>query len=116
MTLAPTQVYGAPREVPMLDMHDAHQHVKQLARVLTGAMAGQLNCGFQVTLAPSATTTTIVDPRISLQTAVHLVPQTADAATAQAAGIWVVPAAGSAVIHHASAAAADQTFMCNIIG
>ena len=112
----PTQVYGQGRPLAQEYMPDIRAHLKQLAHVTNGAMFGQTNNSMQVTLNPSATSTTIVDSRISIQTAVQMIPMTAHAATAQLAGIYVIPSAGQAVIHHASAAATDQTFMVSIIG
>ncbi|MDE2100786.1 MAG: hypothetical protein KGL39_26305 [Patescibacteria group bacterium] len=97
-------------------MPDVRVHLKEIAHVVNGGMNGQSNNTMQVTLTANVTSTTIVDARISIQTACHMIPLTADAAAAQASGVWVVPAAGSAVIHHASGSAADQSFMVSLIG
>jgi hypothetical protein len=98
-------------------MPDERQHRKAIARAVNLALDGHVNSGFQVTLAPSVTSTTIIDARLSIQSAVHLAALTASAATALAAGsLYVVPSAGQAVIHHASNAATDQTFMATVLG
>jgi hypothetical protein len=98
-------------------MPDIGQHLREIARVLNLAMRGQTNNTMTVTLTASATTTTVKDRRISIQTAPHLVPLTANAAGELAGGaLYVVPTAGQVVIHHASAASTDRTFAMSIIG
>lgn len=117
MTIPPTQVYGPGRPLAQEDMPDERQHRRQLARTVNLAMRGQSNNSMQVTLAASVATTTVIDARLSINTALHLIPLTADAAAEVAGGaLYVVPAAGQAVIHHANAASTDRTFMASMIG
>lgn len=114
---APQQAYFAPRPLAREYMVDERQHRTEIARTANLAMRGQSNNSFQVTLTPSATSTVITDPRISLQTAVHLSAITASAATALASGsLYVVAADGTATIHHPSNAATDQTFAVSLVG
>lgn len=110
-----TQTYGQARQLAEEYIADEKVHRRQLAHVANSAMNGQINAVFQVTLTPSATSTTVIDPRISIQTAPLLVPLTASAAAA-ASGLYVVPTAGQAVINHASNPATDQTFAMAILG
>jgi hypothetical protein len=98
-------------------MPDETQHRRTLARVVNQAMKGATNNTLQVTLAPSAPTTTVTDPRISLSTAPHVAPLTADAAAEIAGGLlYFAPSAGQCVIHHANSASADRTFAMSLIG
>ena len=108
------QTYFAPRPGVIPELQNADQHRRQIARQVNLLMNGQAGNTFQVTLTPSATSTTVIDPRISISTALHLSPATADAAAALP-GIFVVCTAGQAVIHHASAAA-DCIYTVSIQG
>jgi hypothetical protein len=68
-----------------------------------------------VTLRPNETTTTLVDSRIGYFSVVGLEPITANAAIARAS-LWYETADGSATLHHASVAAADQEFKYFVLG
>jgi hypothetical protein len=113
----PTQVYFQGRPLAQEYLPNEQAHRRQLAHVINRTTNGQTNNTFQVTLTPSTTTTVIFDERISVQTAIFFSALTAHAATALASGsLYVIPAAGTATIHHASNAATDQSFMVSIIG
>lgn len=90
----------------------------QIARGLNQALKGKINAATTVTLAASATATTLTDDRIQVTSAVTLEAQTASAATARltSPGIYVVPTKGSATINHPSNAATDQQFAVLIVG
>ena len=105
----------AGRPTPQLDMASEKQHRKHLATVLQQLQRGQGNTNVIVTLDPSVATTTLIDARISIQTACLLAPMTANAAAAIPT-TWVVPSAGTAVFHHASNAQVDRTFLVALIG
>jgi len=112
-----TQTYSPGRPLVQEDMADADQHRRQIARVVNLAMRGQTNNGLTLTLDPGVATTTITDARISLQTAVLMMPATASAATEIGNGtLWVVPVAGSAVVHHANSGVADRVFAVALVG
>lgn len=99
------------------DLADGRQHRRLIASALNSALAGHLNCGVQVTLAPSAASTTLVDARINLNTAVLACPLTANAAAEIGAGtMYFVPTVGQAVIHHANNTQSDRTFNLALIG
>ena len=118
MTVPPTQVYprAGRTQVPE-DLPDLRQHTKALARGVNTALQGHLSNTLQVTLTANVTMTTITDSRLSIQSAVVMVPLTADAAVEVAAGgLYVVPAAGIAVIHHANSAQTDRTFITSLVG
>jgi hypothetical protein len=112
-----TTTYFAGRPLVPEDLADSKQHRKALARAVNSALRGQSNNSLMVTLGVSVPTTTVVDARISLQTACHLAPMTADAAAEVAAGaLFVVPQAGEAVINHRNAATVDRTFIMSLHG
>lgn len=70
----------------------------------------KVNNGAEITLTPSATSTTLIDARLSAFSVLTFMPKTANAATAKAS-IWVDgQKKGECTIHHASAVATDQTF------
>jgi hypothetical protein len=98
-------------------MTDADQHRRQLAQVLGKAASGAIDCTLSLTLEPGSATTTFLDPRISLSTAVAMVPATAAAAAEVASGnLYVVASAGQAVIHHTNSAVTTRTFTLALIG
>jgi len=78
--------------------------------------AGRSNGVGSVTLAASATSTTVTDPNCAVGTVPILVPTTADAMGAA----FYIPVAtianGSFVIQHASAASVDRTFLYALHG
>ena len=98
-----------------IDSTSDRTHRRAIASVLQGAMQGRINCTLRVTLTPSATSSTVVDNRISVQSAVLMSPRTAHAA-ADMASMWFVPVNGSVTINHASNAYTDRTFIMVIVG
>lgn len=107
--------YFAGRPLVPEDLVDERQHRKALARAANAVLQGKSNNSLQVTLDPSVSTTTVVDARISLQTACHFAPTTADAAAELASMFWV-PQNGSLVIHHSNSAVVDRVFIVSIHG
>jgi hypothetical protein len=98
-----------------IDNQNEKIHRRALAATLQGAMQGHINCTVLVTLTASATSSTVIDSRISAQSACILAPMTAHAA-ADAGTIYCVPSNGQVVINHTSNANTDRTFMMAIIG
>ena len=93
------------------------QHRENIARVLNGVAIGAIDCTLQVTLDANAASTTVVDSRISIQTAPILVPTTAHAAAEVAAGgLYVTPTKGQVVINHANNAQTDRIFQLALLG
>lgn len=107
------QPVGRP-SVP-IDNPNEKIHRRNLATVLQGAMQGHINCTLTVTLTAGATTSTVVDSRISIQSACHLAPTTVHAA-ADFGSIYCFPANGQVVINHTSNAYTDRTFIMSILG
>lgn len=77
--------------------------------------AGRSNAIGTVTLAESATTTTVTDQNCAAVSAIVLTPQTANAAAALATS-YVTTANGSFVITHDSNTQSDRTFAYAICG
>lgn len=111
------QTYNAGRKLVPEFLFDEKQHRRILAVAVNQAMRGQSNNSLLVTLDPSVASTLVTDARISLQTACHMVAQTASAATEQASGnLYVVPEAGMATVFHTNSAVADRTFAMSLVG
>jgi hypothetical protein len=92
-------------------------YLKRAHDVIRGIQAGKLNATTTVTLAPSATTTTLTDARIGAASVIILVPLTANASTAEKAGIHIsARSEGSATLTHPSSANTGQDFAVVIIG
>lgn len=95
-------------------------HRQQIARVANLAIAGQIDCSLQVTLAANVSSTTVTDSRIGPTTTASLTPNTAHAAAELAGGKLYVPLAtigsGSLVIQHSISSWIDRTFTLNLCG
>lgn len=108
--------------IPAVPTELPEQQFKQwliwIARTVNLLLRGKMDAVTTVTLTPSVTSTTLTDDRIGQFSVVILEAATQSAATARltAPGIYVVPGGGSAVIHHPSNVAVDQTFTVLIIG
>ncbi|WP_221307251.1 hypothetical protein [Paraburkholderia atlantica] len=75
-----------------------------------------MNVVIQVTLTPSATTTTVSDSRIGANTGLFFSPLTANAAAALS-GLYVSSQKnGAATLTHANTATVDRTFNVLLIG
>lgn len=93
-------------QLPDFKEKDPAVIVRSLRNIATGrSLANGL-----VPLTPSATSTVVNADWISEFDFIGLMPTTASAATAMAAGYYIVAAKGTFTIHHASNAAVDQIF------
>lgn len=113
-----SQRYYAGRDLPPEDDTNERKHRQALARGVRSAMRGQSNNTMSVTLDANVPTTTIVDPRISISTALVMTPVTAHAAAEMASGnLWVEPPVKeTAVIHHTNSVQSDRTFQVALVG
>jgi hypothetical protein len=85
--------------------------------VVNGVLAGKMNATLPVTLAVApATTTTIIDARISGFSTLLFSPMTANAAAIHASIYVSSRSQGQAVITHSASAATNNDFMCLIVG
>jgi hypothetical protein len=91
---------------------------RQIAAVVNRLGQGKLNCTGSITLAASAASTTVADPRASGTSVVLLMPRTANAAAEIGNGTLYVSGRtkGSFTIAHANNAQADRTFDYAVIG
>lgn len=107
-----TQGYPlAPQTFP-----NEKEHRRLIASAANLALQGKLNAVTKVTLAASATTTTLTDARIGANTWLGFQPTTADAAAALS-GLYVsAQQKGQATLTHASTASVDRTFSVLLIG
>jgi hypothetical protein len=104
--------YGAPG-----DGVKSAEHRRQLAEAINRINRGQFNCSLFVTLAPSATSTQVVDSRISPQTCASFMPQTAHAAAEIGAGtLYATCTSGSMTITHANNTQTDRLFTMALVG
>ncbi len=99
-----------------LDGPTSREHRRRLAQVINRINQGKLNAVTSLTFRASQTTTTLTDERIGMNSFLGLAATTANAATTLVAGVYYVATRGSAVFHHASNAAIDQTFAVCIFG
>lgn len=102
---------------PETDANEA-EHRRKLAKIINSVRGGKMNAVSTVTLTANASSTTLTDSRLTVQSYIGLMPQTANAATALAT--TYIPAStmlkGSAVIQHANNAQTDRAFTLVIIG
>lgn len=112
-----TQIYFPARPKPQEDMPDERQHRRQLAQQLTRTVQGGVDCTLTLTLTENVGSTTIIDSRISLSTAVLAMPATAQAAAEIGNGtMYFTPTAGQCVVTHANNAQTDRTFTIALLG
>jgi hypothetical protein len=92
------------------------QWLRELAQAVNLLLRGKANCTSRVVLTAGASSTVLTDERIGMYSVVLLEAETASAAAARSAGLWVVPESGRAVIHHPASAAGDMVFRAIIMG
>lgn len=106
---------GYPAVPEMLG--DEKDHRRKMAVAINTLNMGKSNCTLDVPITPSAATTNIIDPRISVFSAI--VPATAFSAAGAAdvaAGFYVTNLNnGSATLNHRNAAG-SRTIRFNILG
>jgi len=103
-----------------LDSPDEKKHRRELARVANRVNQGKFNAVADLTLTANAATTTLTDPRLTVDSFVQFDPTTATAATElYGATMYALTANrtnGSWVITHANNAVTTRTFKVLIIG
>lgn len=95
-----------------------NEHRRRLAQAVNSLRRGKMNVTIDVTLAVSAASTVVNDPRIGVSSVLLFSPLTASAA-AELATLYVDSAAqlnGQATIMHTNSATADRTFRIAIVG
>jgi hypothetical protein len=91
---------------------------RQVAAVVNRLNQGKLSCTGSVTLTPGQAATAVSDARAGADSVVLLMPMTASAAAALAAGTLHVSARakGSFTLTHTNSAVADRTFGYAVLG
>ena len=106
----------APQVPGAANISDITLWVRRVVDVVNRTLSGKLNATLPITLAANATTTTIIDPRITAYSALLLTPLTAHAA-AIAGSVYVSSQQnGQATFTHTNTAQIDQLFRAVIIG
>jgi len=108
------------RETVSSKPEDLSRAIKHTVGVLNSVQSGKLNALKEVTLNSSATSTTVLDSRLTINSFVAFDPVTQNAATELAAGTLYVLSAnrsnGSFTLSHANNGQADRTYKMLIIG
>lgn len=112
---------SAPLSTHADDLQGLRRQATQIARVTNLALQGKLNAIFRdFTLTANATTTTLTDPRLSIDSHLTFDPLTANAAYELYTGTLYVLSAnrnnGSWTITHSNNSQTDRTFNVLIIG
>jgi len=90
---------------------------RELSDRINLILDGKLNNTGTVTLTPSQTTTTVIDPRIHENSAIFLSPQTSSAATGNTPYILAANiTSGQFIITHSSSGSSDKTFLYTFLG
>lgn len=89
---------------------------KETRRTVNRVLQGKTNNFGTVTLTANATSTAISDPRIGINSVIHLQPTTANAAGALATTYFGSPGDGTVTITHANNAQTDKTFLYTVVG
>ena len=101
-------------------LDDHKEFLRRIARVVNNLLIGKANAGGTLTLTANVASTTLTDARLGFESALHLIPTTANAATELGNGTLRISETsrvnGSVVITHANNAQADRTFRFTIMG
>lgn len=113
--------YTPPAERPAgSDVASLIRHAAEVARGVRLLFQGKTNNTGSVTLAANVTTTTLTDPRLTVDSVVTFDPLTANAAAELAAGTFYALSANrnnlTWTLTHANAASTDRTFRYVIVG
>ena len=108
---------GERLSVPVF-LNDEKQHRRMMGVWIQQANQGHLNNAGTVTLTVNAQSTSVADARAGRFSFIGFMPTTGNAASEMAAGTMFVSTrlAEGFVITHASAVAADRTFVYAILG
>lgn len=94
------------------------EHRRRMARAINTMLQGKFNVTIDVTITPNATTTVILDPRISVFSAITpAMAMSANAAADIVAGIWVSNMnTGTATLNHRNSASTGRVIRFCILG
>ena len=97
---------------------DVKAHLRLVVNGLKELADGRVNSVSSVTLTASSATTVVTDPRVGPNSSIFFEPQTANAATEQAAGGMYVSSKGDQTftVTHANNAQTDRRFGYAVLG
>lgn len=93
-----------------------HIWLKQVAHVAVGVLSGKTNNVGTVTLTPSSTSTTLIDPRLTINSFIKFDPLTANALADNPWSSTANRANGQFIITHANTSSTDKTYRYLIVG
>jgi hypothetical protein len=99
-----------------LSMPDQAQHLRLISNVVNNTMDGKINATGSVTLTASATSTTLTDARIGVNSVILFMPITANGNSAKANLYVSARGDGTATLTHASSSNTDQNFAYCVFG
>ena len=109
----------APLQMPQpVEVRNAASQtwVRRIAEIVNQILTGKQNVARQTTLLANSATTTVIDARISAESALLFSPLTANAAAAMG-GLYVsARQSGQATLTHANNAQTDRQYVMVIIG
>lgn len=101
-------------------LQDEKEHRRKLARASNQHLLGKMNAFIDFTLVANASSSTLIDPRISYYTTILYMPMTANASAEIGNGtIYIAQAtmqSGQAIVTHANNAQTDRSFRFLLIG
>jgi hypothetical protein len=113
MTSANQSAVGAP--VPTF-LNDATKHRQNISTWARQVNQGKIPVTGNLTLAANATTTTVTDPRVGINSFIGLVPTTANGASAMPT-VWVSSFGKQTfTLTHSNTASVDKSFRYCVIG
>ena len=109
--MATNQFINVPVSMP-----DHAQHLRLISNAVNNTLDGKINSTGNVTLTASATSTTLTDKRIGLNSVIILVPTNANSNSAKTNLYVSAKDNGSATLTHSSSSNTDHTFDYVVIG
>jgi len=99
-----------------LSMPNQAQHLRLISNTVNNTLDGKLNSTGAVTLTANATTTSLTDERIGVNSVIIFEPTNANSNSAKAGLFVSAKASGSATLTHSSSSNTDQIFDYVVIG
>lgn len=98
--------------------HDNDAHRREIARGANRALDGKVNALGRITLAAGKNSTTVIDPRATVQSHLSFMPLTATAAQEKASGAMYVKQrkTGEFTVGHSIGSATDRAFGYLVLG
>lgn len=112
-----TQGFRALDQAPHDDLQEHTRYLRRIKDAVNLLFQGKANNTLDFTLTAGATSSVVQDPRLSGTTGIGWMAMTANAKTAEVAGIYVTAQdEGTALLNHANTADVDKTFRLTFNG